>query len=114
YFPVVRQSLLSTNSQDLIMSLTEKNSQNNDTTQSVHVKNPVQIFWLAMVFLVVVGGAMFFIDKNTNDLRMGKARPDTSEGVASRIQPVAQFALHIVEGDRPLKTGKEVYDATCT
>lgn len=96
------------------MSLTEKNSQNNDTTQSVHVKNPVQIFWLAMVFLVVVGGAMFFIDKNTNDLRMGKARPDTSEGVASRIQPVAQFALHIVEGDRPLKTGKEVYDATCT
>ncbi|HHU94593.1 MAG TPA: cytochrome c5 family protein [Alcaligenaceae bacterium] len=96
------------------MSLTEKNSQNNDTTQSVHVKNPVQIFWLAMVFLVVVGGAMFFIDKNTNDLRMGKARPDTSEGVASRIQPVAQFALNIVEGDRPLKTGKEVYDATCT
>lgn len=96
------------------MSLTEKNSQNNDTTQSVHVKNPVQIFWLAMVFLVVVGGALFFIDKNTNDLRMGKARPDTSEGVASRIQPVAQFALNIVEGDRPLKTGKEVYDATCT
>lgn len=95
------------------MSLTEKNSQNNDTTQSVHVKNPVQIFWLAMAFLIVVGGAMFFIDKNTNDLRMGKARPDTSEGVASRIQPVAQFALHIVEGDRPLKTGKEVYDATC-
>lgn len=96
------------------MSLTEKNSQKNDATQSAHVKNPVQIFWMAMVFLVVVGGAMFFIDKNTNDLRMGKARPDTSEGVASRIQPVAQFALHIVEGDRPLKTGKEVYDATCT
>lgn len=96
------------------MSLTEKNSQNNDDTQSTHVKNPMQIFLLAMVFLIAVGGAMFFIDINTNDLRSGKARVDNSEGVASRIQPVAQFALQVVEGDRPLKTGKEVYDATCT
>lgn len=96
------------------MSLTEQKSQNNDDAQSVHVKNPTQIFWLAMVFLIAVGAAMFFIDQNTNDLRTGKARLDNSEGVASRIQPVAQFTLNVVEGERPLKTGKEVYEATCT
>lgn len=95
------------------MSLTEKKSQNNANQQSPHVNNPMRIFWLAMLFLIAVGGAMFFIDINTNDLRSGKARPDTSEGVATRIQPVASFALHIVEGERVLKSGKEVYDATC-
>lgn len=96
------------------MSLTEQQNHNNDDKQSVHVKNPARIFWLSILFLLVVGAAMFYIDSNTNDLRMGKARPDTSESVAARIQPVAQFALNIVEADRPLKTGKEVYDATCT
>lgn len=95
------------------MSLTEKKSQNNANQQSPHVNNPMRIFWLAMVFLIAVGGAIFFIDINTNDLRSGKARPDTSEGVATRLQPIANFALNIVEGERVLKSGKEVYDATC-
>lgn len=95
------------------MSLTEQKSHNNDT-QSVQVKNPARLFWLAILILIVVGGAMFYIDINTNDLRTGKARPNTTEGIASRLQPVAQFALQVVEEDRPLKTGKEVYEATCT
>lgn len=96
------------------MRLTEKKSQNNDS-QSVHVKNPLPIFGLAMIILIAVGALMFFIDINTNDLRTGKSRVDNSaEGVASRLQPIAKFALHVVEQDAPLKTGKEVYEATCT
>lgn len=96
------------------MSLTEQQPHNNDNKQSIEVKNPARIFWLSVLFLLVVGGAMYFIDINTNDLRTGKSRLDTTEGVSSRIQPVAKFALSVVEeGDRPLKSGQEVYDMTC-
>lgn len=96
------------------MRLTEKKSQNDDS-QSVHVKNPLPIFGMAMIILIAVGALMFFIDINTNDLRTGKSRVDnTAEGVASRLQPIAKFALHVVEQDAPLKTGKEVYETTCT
>lgn len=96
------------------MSLTEKNSQNNNDNQSADINNPVKIFILAIVFLVVAGGIMFFIDSKTNDLRTGKSVINNSEGVASRLQPVAKFALLVTEEDAPLKTGKEVYEATCT
>lgn len=96
------------------MSLTEQQSHNNANKQSIEIKNPARIFWLSVLFLLVVGAAMYFIDINTNDLRTGKSRMDTTEGVSSRIQPVAKFALSVVEeGDRPLKSGQEVYDMTC-
>lgn len=109
-------SPLSTNSQDPTMSLTKKNPPNNDS-QSVHVKNPLPIFLLAMIILIAVGGVMYFIDIKTNDLRMGKARvvDNSSESLASRLQPVAKFALLVPEeGDVALKTGQQVYEATCT
>lgn len=96
------------------MSLTEQQSHNNDNKSTIEVKNPARIFWLSILFLVVVGAAMYYIDINTNDLRTGKARSDHTESVSARIQPVAKFALAVVEGDRPLKSGKEVYEATCT
>lgn len=96
------------------MSLTEKNSQNNNDNQSVAINNPLTIFIIAVVFLVVAGGIIFYIDSQTNDLRTGKARVDTAEGVSNRLQPVAKFTLKVVEQDAPLKTGKEVYEATCT
>lgn len=96
------------------MSLTEQQSHNNDNKHSVEVKNPARIFWLSVLFLVAVGAALYFIDINTNDLRTGKSRLNTTEGVSSRIQPVAKFALSVVEeGDRPLKSGQEVYEMTC-
>ena len=98
------------------MSITEKNPKNNDDNQSVHINNPVKIFLLALLFLVVAGSVMFYIEANTNDLRSGKMRSTVSseEGVASRLQPVAKFALLVVEKDAPLKTGQQVYDAVCT
>lgn len=96
------------------MSLTEQQSHNNAIKHTAEVKNPARIFWLSILFLVVVGAAMYYIDINTNDLRTGKSRSDHTESVSSRIQPVAKFALAVVEGDRPLKSGKEVYEATCT
>lgn len=97
------------------MSHTEKNPQNNnDNKQSADIKNPTAIFIAAVVFLVVAGAIMFFIDSKTDGLRTGKALVDTSEGVPTRLQPIAKFALRVVETDAPLKTGKEVYEATCT
>lgn len=98
------------------MSLTKKNPPNNDS-QSVHVKNPLPIFLLAVIILIAVGGVMYLIDIKTNDLRMGKTRvvDNSSESLASRLQPVAKFALLVPEqGDVALKTGQEVYEATCT
>lgn len=98
------------------MSTTEKNPKNNDDNQSVHINNPVKIFLLALLFLVISGFVMFYIESNTDDLRSGKMRSMVSaeEGVASRLQPVAKFALLVVEKDAPLKTGQQVYDAACT
>ncbi|MEZ2720259.1 cytochrome c5 family protein [Paenalcaligenes hominis] len=96
------------------MSLTEQQPHNNDSKSTIEVKNPARIFWLSILFLVVVGAAMYYIDINTNDLRTGKSRSDHTESVSARIQPVAKFALAVVEGDLPLKSGKEVYDTTCT
>lgn len=98
------------------MSLTEKNPQNNDDTPSGHINNPTKIFWFAMLFMLVVGVAMYFINSKTNDLRTGKMRvaDSSQEGVASRLQPVAKFALLVVEKDAPLKTGQAVYESVCT
>ena len=95
------------------MSLTDKNSQNNDK-QSADINNPLTIFIIAIVFLVVAGGVMFYIDSQTNTLRTGQAYADDTEGLASRLQPVAKFAYTEAEPeDAPLKSGKEVYDLTC-
>ena len=98
------------------MSLTEKNSPHNDDTPSGHINNPAKIFWFAMLFMLVVGVAMYFINSKTNDLRTGKMRvaDSSQEGVASRLQPVAKFALLVVEKDAPLKTGQAVYESVCT
>lgn len=95
------------------MSLKDNNSQNNDK-QSADINNPLTIFIIAIVFLVVAGGVMFYIDSQTNTLRTGQAHADDSEGLASRLQPVAKFAYTEAEPeDAPLKSGKEVYDLTC-
>lgn len=95
------------------MSLTENNSQNNDN-QSVDINNPLTIFIIAVVFMIVAGGIMFYIDSQTNELRTGRSVTDSTEGVSDRLQPIAKFALKEVEKDVPLRTGKEVYEATCT
>lgn len=75
-------------------------------------KTPVTTVILAIVIPVVALVLLFNIMMSSNMKVVGND-PESQEAVASRIQPIAGFALVDTSGPKVLKTGQQVYDSTC-
>ncbi|MCQ9617518.1 c-type cytochrome [Paenalcaligenes niemegkensis] len=99
------------------MSNTEKQVDHNSDSPQGSIKSPQQLLLaVILAFLVPIAIIVMLVNLVSAGMKTGAgSNALTEEAIATRIQPVASFALATAEGDgnQTLKTGKEVYEATC-
>lgn len=80
------------------------------------IKTPKQLIVtviLAFILPVVVIGLLILLVTSSSLMGSG-SDAQTPEAIASRIKPVAQFALVDANAPKVFQTGQQVFDTTCT
>lgn len=80
------------------------------------IKTPKQlIITVVLAFIVPIVIITLLVNLVITSSRLGAGSDAlSSEAIASRIKPVASFALVDVNAPKELKTGQQVYDSTCS
>lgn len=79
------------------------------------IKTPKQVFWVSLAaFIVPVFIIIGLVNFVTSGSKSAAGSTQTEEKIAARLQKVGTVEIQLDEGDRPLKTGEEVYTAQCS
>jgi cytochrome c5 len=98
------------------MNHTEQHVEETTAEHEGLIKTPKQlIVTILLAFIVPIIIIMLLINYVAVTSRMGSgSNAQSTEAVASRIKPVAGFALVDANAPVVLKTGQQVFDTTCT
>ncbi len=99
------------------MSNTEPAGGNNISNTGAAVKSPVKLLSVVILAFLIPILAIIWVVSIFSQVIPSGAKPNSlaEEAVASRIQPVAGLAItDAAAGEVVVKTGKEVYDTTCS
>lgn len=78
------------------------------------IKTPKQVFWVSLAaFIVPVFVIIGLVSYVTSGSKSGAGTTQSEEKIAQRLQKIGSVEIVLDEGDRPLKTGEEVYNAQC-
>lgn len=99
------------------MSNTENQVDHNSDSQQGPIKSPQQLLLaVILAFIVPIAIIVMLVNLVSTGMKTGAGSDALSEeAIATRLQPVASFALLATTDDanKVLKTGAEVYELTC-
>lgn len=79
------------------------------------IKTPKQVFWVSLAaFIVPVFIIIGLVNYVTSGSKGAAGSTQAEEKIAARLQKVGTVEIQLDEGDRPLKSGEEVYTAQCS
>lgn len=97
------------NTEDHIEATIEEGHQNLIKTPKQLITTVVLSFIIPIIIIVMLVNLA-----TSGDVPASGSNAQTSEAIASRIKPVAGFALVDANAPKVFKTGQQVFDSTCT